>query len=167
MFESSFRARLTRIPFLLLGALALAAMTTVHAAEPAKDKTFGKTRPAGALLNRAELRECMAAQERMRVRREDLARQQEQLAKDKEELTRSGAELKETLAGLDRTSQEQVEKYAAQATARDKMIDAYEARTTDYNTQVDALKTDRDAYGRSCENRRFDEKDETAIKNGK
>ena len=75
--------------------------------------------------------------------------------------------LKEELAALDRTNAELVDQYNAKAAARDKMIDEFEARAAAYNLRVQQLQTDRAAYASACENRRFDEKDEIAVKNGK
>ena len=148
-------------------AVSLLCATAAQAADPPKEKSFGKAKPGGALLSRNELRECIAAQDRLKARREETLQLQAQLEKEKEEIGRRGTDLKDQLVWLDRTSQEQVEKYNGLAAERDKMIDAYQARSTSFNSQVDTLNADREAFGRSCENRRYDEKDEMAIKAGK
>ena len=60
-----------------------------------------------------------------------------------------------------------VNAYNERAQARDARIDAYEASIERYNTRATALNADHDAFARSCDNRRFLEDDETAIKKGK
>jgi predicted RNase H-like nuclease (RuvC/YqgF family) len=148
-----------------LAAASLVAVAAPHAA--AQSKTLGTGKPVGLIMTRNELRACMAQQESLKTKRAEMTQLQAQLEKEKEEIRKSGDELKDKLVWLDRTSKEQVDAYNAEATERDKRIDAYQARTTDYNTKVDALQADRDAWGRNCENRRYDEKDEMAIKMGK
>ena len=98
---------------------------------------------------------------------EDLTREQAALATTKGEIGRSGDALKAGLETLDRTNAEAVAAYNDQAQARDKQIDDYQARVTAFNTRVDAAKTERDAFSKACENRRFFEEDEIAIKKGK
>ena len=156
-------------PHRLLPALAAACLAAVAAPHAiAQSKTLGTGKPQGSLiLSRQELRECLAAQTKLKAKREETQQLKEQLGKEKEEIKRAGDELKEKLVWVDKTSQEQVDQYNAAASERDKRIDAYEARTTAFNTQVDALNADREAWGRNCENRRYDEKDELAIKMGK
>jgi hypothetical protein len=162
-------ARPARVVFALCCASALLALPAVHAAE--KKEPAAKTKPAPAapkplLLSRAELRECMAQKERIRVQHEETARLKEQLIKDKDEITRLGEALKEKLVTLDRTSADAVTAYNAEAAARDKLIDAYEAATPAFNNKADALGAERGAYAKACENKRYDEKDEQAILRG-
>ena len=64
-------------------------------------------------------------------------------------------------------SAEAVAAYNEQTEARDKQIDDYQARVTAFNARVESNKTDRDAYAKGCENRRFFEDDEIAIKKSK
>jgi peptidoglycan hydrolase CwlO-like protein len=118
-------------------------------------------------MSRAELRECMALQDRVQAKARELEKVKSELAGDKQDIARRGDELKEQLAGLDRTSQEQVDKYNAQAADRDQRIDAYQARSNAFNGEVDALNAQRDTWTRTCANRRFDEADEIAIKKEK
>jgi len=148
-----------------LAAALLAAVAAPHAA--AQSKTLGTGKPQGLIMTRQELRECLAAQGKLKAKRDETQQMKDQLDKEKDEIRRSGDELKDKLVWLDRTSQEQVDQYNAAAGERDKRIDAYQTRTTAFNAQVDALNVDREAWGRNCENRRYDEKDELAIKMGK
>ena len=82
-------------------------------------------------------------------------------------IVRQGEELKAQFAALDRTSVEAIEQYRANALARDKAIDAFEARTSEFNARLTALGEDRAGFTQRCDNRRFDELDEAAIRNGK
>jgi len=146
---------------------ALLAVTVAQGADKSKESSFGKGKAAAPLLTRAQLRECMALQERVHAKGEEATRVRAALDSDKAEIARLGAQLKERLAVLDRTNVEAVQTYNEQAQARDKLIDDYEARVTAFNTKAEALHNERDTFANGCENRRYDEKDEIAIKNGR
>jgi uncharacterized membrane-anchored protein len=137
------------------------------AKEPVKESSFGKGKATGPLLTRAQLRECMAQQERMRVMTEEAVALQTQFNAEKTELAERGIALKDELAVLDRTNAQAVEQYNAKAAARDKAIDAFEAGTEAYNKRVKRLTIEREIFVSGCENRRYDEKDEIAIQQGK
>ena len=153
----------------LLAVLCLVASTTSLQAnaQKVKEGSFGKGKSGGPLLTRNQLRECMSQQQRIAVQADETLALQSQFDRDKAEIQRQGAALKEELAALDRSNAELVDQYNVKAAARDKMIDDFEARAPAYNLRVQQLKTERDAFATACENRRFDEKDEIAIKNGK
>jgi hypothetical protein len=158
--------RNARLPRLL--AVSLAALFGLAlAADPPKESSFGKGKAGGPLLTRAELRDCMARQERVRSQGDETVKLQAELDKVKAEVTQLGTSLKEQLAALDRTSADAVAAYNLQAQAFDKRVDDYNATTPAFNAKADALKSEREAFAKACENRRFDEKDEIAIKNGK
>lgn len=153
-----------------LGLALAAAFAPPHATaagEKLKLGVFGAGKGSGPLLTKAELRECLALQERMKSGGESAAREREGLDKEKAELIRQGEELKVQLETLDRTSVEAIEAYRARALARDKAIDAFEARSTEFNARLGALGGERASFGQRCDNRRFDELDEIAIRNGK
>jgi hypothetical protein len=137
------------------------------AKEAVKESSFGKGKATGTLLTRAQLRECMAQQERMRVMTDEAVALQTQFNAEKADLAQQGVTLKEELAVLDRTNAQAVEQYNAKAAARDKAIDAFEASTEGYNKRVKRLTTEREIFVSGCENRRYDEKDEIAIQQGK
>jgi len=137
------------------------------AALSAQAGSYPKGKGSGPLLTRDELRQCMALHDRTRTQRDEITRLQQQIAQDKDEIMRRGDALKEQMIWLDRYSEPAVAQYSEQALARDKMIDAYEARVAAHNAQADALKNDSAAFAKSCENRRYDEKDEQAIQKGK
>ncbi len=132
-----------------------------------KEGSFGKGKATGPLLTRAQLRECMAQQERMRVMTEEAVSLQTQFNAEKADLAQQGANLKDELAVLDRTNAQSVEQYNAKAAARDKAIDTFEAATDAYNKRVKRLTMEREIFVSGCENRRYDEKDEIAIQQGK
>ena len=85
----------------------------------------------------------------------------------KADITRSGDELKAKLDALDRTNSDAVTAYNDQATARDKQIDEFQSRADAFNARVEANKTEREAFGKACDNRRYFEDDEIAIRKGK
>jgi hypothetical protein len=151
--------------------LSVCAAVLPSTAAAANDKLrlgmFGSGKPVGPLLSRTELRECIALQGRIKSGNESAAADREQLEKEKAELLRQGEELKAQFAALDRTSVEAIEQYRVNALTRDKAIDAFEARTSEFNARVTRLGEERAEFSKRCDNRRFDELDEIAIRNGK
>ena len=158
-----------RVPVVLSLALIAAPLTgeAVAAGDKLRLGIFGTGKGTGPLLTRAELRECLALQGRINAGNEAATRDRAQIDKDKAELIRQGDELKADLDKLDRTSAEAIEQYRARVVARDAAIDALDARAAEFNTRVGTLNADRSAFAQRCDNRRFDELDEAAIRNGK
>jgi hypothetical protein len=147
-------------------ALTLLATATAFAADkPKKEGAFGKG--SGPVLTKEQLRNCLSLKARLAQQDDDMGKEQAALVSTKDEIVRGGDALKARLETLDRTSAEAVAAYNEQSEARDKQIDEYQARVTAFNTRVEATKTDRDAYAKGCENRRFFEDDELAIKKSK
>ena len=147
-------------PALLI--LSLQAAAAAHAAEFTKrEGSFGKG--DGALLTKDELRACLSQPARLAQQREALLKEQTSLAATKDEIGRSGEALKAKLDTLDRTKPEAVAAFNEEALARDKAINGYEVRVAAFNASAIAAKTERDAYGPACENRRFLADDEIAI----
>jgi hypothetical protein len=161
------RMRPARAASLLCCAVALVAAGAGQAADKPKEGAFGKPKPGSLLLSRSELRECLAQKERIRVQTDELLKAQGQMGRDKEEIVRRSAELKDKLTSIDRSSQEAVDQYNAEAAERDKLIDAYEKATPGFNAKVDVLDEQRQKFIKSCDNRRYDEKDEQALQRGK
>lgn len=133
---------------------------------PAKKPSTAKSKKS-LLLSRDELRICMANRSRLDQQREEMTQMMASLTAEKSDIVRTGDELKERFAALDRTNVETVTKYADDATAREKRIDAFEASNAAYNEKAAAFETASAAYKKDCENKRFDEADERAIKQGK
>ena len=153
---------------MLLLTLILLTAGTGHAADkPKKQGAFGTGKAVGAYLTRDQLRACLA--QHAQTTRRDAALQQEQaaLTNAKAEIARSGDVLKLQLEVVDRTQADAVAAYNEQAQARDQQIDDYQARVTAFNARVDARQAERDAYTKGCDNRRYFEEDEIAIKKGK
>jgi hypothetical protein len=151
------------IAFVALGT----ALPAAAADNKPREATFGKGKASGPLLTPAQLRECLATQDRLRGRSAETTREQSTLAARKADIERLGAELKGQMATLDRTSADAVAAYNAQVQARDKMIDEYQDSVPAFNTQVEALKSEQASFAKACENRRYDENDEIAIRKGK
>jgi hypothetical protein len=138
-----------------------------HAADKPREGSFGSPRANSPLLTRAQLRDCLGQQDRVRSASQALAAEQARLGASKTELERLGATLKEELVTLDRTNAEAVAAYNAQVEKRDKMIDDYQDGVPAYNAKVEALKTDQAAFATACGNRRYDESEEALIRQGK
>ena len=155
------------LPTLLSGALLALMVTAGEAADKPREASFGKGKSSGAFLTREQLRACLAQQARLAQQDGELLKDQAALAAAKAELASSGAALKPELEALDRTSADAVNAYNERATARDKRIDDYEARVPRFNERVEAARVEREAFGKGCDNRRYFEDDEIAIRKGK
>jgi len=162
MINRSIRHAACAAALIVLGAAAVGA-------EKIKEGSFGVKagKGTGPLLTRAQLRDCMALQERRQAEAGESTKLRADMEREKAELLRDGEALKEQLAALDRTSQEAVDQYNERATARDKRIDAFEGRASDFNKRVEAAQALNAQFAANCENRRFDEADEIAIRKGK
>lgn len=147
--------------------LALLAACATQAADKPKEAAFGTGKGSGAFLSREQLRACLSQQARMTQQDADLLQEQSAISALPAVIARRGDALKEQLATLDRTSADAVAAYNVEAQARDKMIDDYEARVTQHNSRVEAGKVEREAFAKTCDNRRYFEDDETAIKKGR
>jgi hypothetical protein len=186
---------LARAGQLLLVAAAIAPAWSVHAAEPAKPGATGSAgskppakpapkpaarpaakpavaplvpgKPIEPLLTREELRACMARQDKLRADGAEASRLQQALGQEKDAILREGEALKTELPTLDRSSAPAVEAYNARVKARDERITAFEPQIAAFNASVGTLESDRAAYARDCVDRKFDEKDEEALKKGR
>lgn len=122
-------------------------------------------RPLTPLLTREELRVCMDLKAGNRENGVDVQRMQPEIAAEKADLLRSGEAMRAELTVLDRTSADAVKDYNDRAAARDQQIARLEAKIIEFNAKVNAFEAGRETYGRDCENRRYDEKDEKALLN--
>lgn len=153
--------------FLPTACLALAALSAHAAGDKLKLGAFGPGKASGPLLTRAELRDCLDRMDRIRTRNDALTQERERIERDKAELLRQGEELKAQLETLDRGNAEAVEAFKARAAARDQALDGFEKRTGSFNGEVEGLTAERRTFSQRCENRRFDELDEAAIRAGR
>lgn len=161
----------TRPSSRFLAALLCAGMLGIspsgHGADKTREASFGKGKVSGPLLARAQLRECFSQQERVRALSDETVKEQAALSAGKGEIDRLSTELQEQLVTLDRTNAEAVAAYNAEVQVREKSIDDYQNDVPVFNTKVETLKTERAAFAKACENRRYDENDEFAIRKGK
>jgi len=157
----------TQIPFRALLASALLIAISSHAADKPKEATFGGGKGGGAFLTKNQLRDCIAQQAKVKQTSADMQAMQDKLNADKADIGKTGETLKADLEALDRTSPEAVSAYNERAVARDKRIDEYQQQVDQFNGRVDAVRAEREAFSKACENRRYFEDDEIAIRKGK
>lgn len=147
--------------------LTLLAASATHAADKPKEASFGKGKGAGAYLTRDQLRSCLNQNTRVQQQDTEMLKAQGALNDTKADIARRGDALKERLAALDRADADAVNAYNSDAEARDKLIDEYQARVAQFNERLEAGKPDREAFAKACDNRRYFEEDEIAIKRGR
>lgn len=153
---------MTRFPLLLSAALVAAGAQA--AGDKLKLGAFGPGKASGPLLSRTELRDCLERMDRVRVGNDKLARERERIERDKADLLRQDEELKAQLATIDRTSEEAVTAFNNRVLERDKARGEFLQRTDAFNTEVGALEGERRQFAQRCENRRFDQDDETSLR---
>ena len=146
-------------------AACLMAAVSAQAADKPKEASFGKG--TGAMLTKEQLRTCMNQKTHLGELDAELLKEQAALGTLKDDVTREGDALKAKIDTVDRTKPEAVAAFNEQAQAHDKQIDAYQTRVSAFNARVAEANTERDAHAKGCENRRYLEDDEIAIKKGK
>lgn len=150
---------------LLLAAPALAADS--KPAKPARSKApaFVPGKPIEPLLTRDELRDCLARQRSNREHTDDVSKMKADIDREKTELAQGSEALKAELATLDRGNAEAVAGYNSRVAERGQRVGAFEQLIADFNARVVALEADRTSFKNDCESRKFDEKDEKALRN--
>jgi hypothetical protein len=169
-FESiiSMTSSPSRLSFVLSFALcAFALAGATHAAPPKREASFGSGKAGGPIMSMADLRACVKRQDALQVRNDAVAKVQDQMKADRAAIDQGSAAIKTDMEKLDRTSKEAVEAFVERAKAHDKRIDEYEARVPAFNEQVQALQTERAAFAKACEDRRYLEDDLKDIRAGK
>jgi len=167
------RSMVARTSFLRRAACVGAfAVLAFGAPTQAADKAAPKPAPAAApakspILTPAQLQECVNQRERLHAQTDDALKDKAQIEADKAEIGRMGTSLSDELAALDRTSDVAVDAYNAKVEQRDKLIDTYQNRVTAYNVKAEQVKATKESYEKSCENRRYDERDLNDIKRKK
>lgn len=127
----------------------------------------GASAPRTPLLTPAQLRDCVTQKERLHTQTDDALKDKAAIESVKAEITSSGASLADQVDSLDKTSAEAVDGYNAKVEARDKLIEGYQASVAAYNVKAEAVKTTKDNYEKTCELRRYDERDLNDIKRKK
>ena len=155
----------------LLALVVVAGSAFSGAAFAQTQKTPSKGTPAAgpkdSILTPAQLQECVKQRERLHAQTDDALKDKAQIEADKAEIGRLGTSLSEELATVDRSSEDAVAAYNAKVDARDKMIEAYQNRVTAYNAKAEQVKAAKESYEKSCENRRYDERDLNDLKRKK
>lgn len=152
---------------LAVGVVGLVFAVAVAAADKPKESSFGKPRAGSPLLTRAQLRDCLAQQDRLPGATAEATAQQAGLVAAKAEIERAGETAQARLATLDRTDAVAVDAYNAEVQARDRMIERYEDGVRQYNARAVALNAEKAAFAAACGNRRYDEAEEALIRKGR
>ena len=141
------------------------------AAAAADDKlrlgVFGSGKGSGPLLTRAELRACLTLRDGVGSGNDAAVRERDQLEQQKSALLSEREDIKAALDRLDMANAEAVEQHKARAQAHDQATQAFLSRSDAFNTRVGALEADRASFKQRCDNRRFDQLDEEAIRKGR
>lgn len=177
----------------LTASFLLAAGVAAHAAEPAPpaapkkgnvlklngSKTSGK--PAGKLLTRDQLRQCLANQVVLKQQDAELVKAQAALDADKAavakldaEQAQQEAELQAERATVDLKDEAAVTAFNAKLAQRgdvegrrSQMVADYNAKLAPFNALVQSVNQSRDAWQAGCADRDYDEADYFAIQRGK
>jgi hypothetical protein len=126
-----------------------------------------KPAPKTPILTPAQLRECLAQKDRLHAQTEDALKDKAAIEADKAEIERSGSALGGEVTTLDRTSASAVEAYNGKVGERDKLIEGFQAKVAAYNLKAVAVQSTKAAYEKTCEARRYDERDLPATKSKK
>ncbi|MEE4383165.1 MAG: hypothetical protein V2J02_14285 [Pseudomonadales bacterium] len=120
-------------------------------------------RPIGHVLTRAQLRECVAMEERIETMQSTIDSQKTELDGAERDLETLGTRLDREAIALDRYSQESVDRYNALVERHRQQIDAFNARVNEYNRLVDDGAPLIDRYNSSCAERAYYEDDLAAV----
>lgn len=150
----------------LLAAFAGALLVAAGAGAADKSRTASQGR-ADAILTPAQLRDCLAQETRRSKATDAAMKTKAEIAAEKAAIDRSGTALSEEATTLDRTSEEAVDAYNAKVDARNKQIETYEQKVAAYNKEAEAVQALNDAYGKTCSNRRYDDRDLSDIQRKK
>jgi hypothetical protein len=130
----------------------------------------GNSKSKGAgdrILTRDELRACFKQRDDLKVQRDALDRERSKLDAERADLVKEGATLKEVFDALDRTSQEAVDDYNAKAKLRDAGVDAWNVRNGAAKERDKAFEETHSGWRKNCNERRYREEDEAALRKGK
>ncbi len=137
--------------FLVLLVPAAHAADKKAAAPPAAPKT--------AILTPAQLRECVTQKENLTRDTDAAVKAKAEIAAAKAEIDSTGTALSGEGATLDRTKSDAVTSYNAKVLERNERIDAYQAKVAAYNSDAENVLAAKEAYEKSCANRRYDDRD--------
>ena len=121
-----------------------------------------------SLLTPAQLRDCVDQKERLQAQTDDALKDEggDRRREGRDRPQRHS--LADEATTLDRTSEDAVDAYNAKVVERDKLIDTYQARVDRLQRRrPSAVLATKDSYEKSCENRRYDDRDLNDIKRKK
>ena len=164
----------------------LVAATAVNAAEPARGAASAPTPRTPPLLTPTQLRDCMATKERLHAQTDDALKDKAAIEADKAEIARTGDSLGEQVATLDKTSGEQAGGFGNGVDVNGGEVDEFAAfgvivaeihAGIDHPDAVEtllakgfkaeAVQATKDGYEKTCELRRYDERDLNDLKRKK
>ena len=138
------------------------------AADKASAPKAAASRPAKVpILTPAQLRDCENQKSALRTQNDAYVKAKEGIDAEAASIQRRNAELDDELAKTDRTSQPAVDAYMAKVNDFNEASKALQARVADYNAMAPKQKALKDNYEKTCETRRYDDRDLADIKRGK
>ena len=135
------------------------AQTAPQKSKPPAAGSKALATPSDRVLTPAQLRDCLDQQTRVESDAKEADREREAIESLKGSLKTSGTALDESLAGLDRADPVAVDGYNARVKEREEKIGSYESRVAAYNGRVDGIRGTREAFSKTCGNRRYDVRD--------
>jgi hypothetical protein len=151
----SHRARAARSASLAAVCAALLLADPASAADKAKAAAPTKT----PILTPAQLKDCINQKERLRTDTDAAVKSKAGLDAMKAEIDSTGDALSAEAATLDKTNADTVAAYNVKIEARNALVDTWKAKVADYNKDAESVLATKDAYGKACENRRYDDRD--------
>jgi hypothetical protein len=143
----------------LLAGLACAAAAQVPDKSRPGAAAKGGPRDANRILTPAQLRTCVNQKEALQRQTQTALAAKAQVDAERADLERLESELAVEIGTVDRTSGEAVNAFNAKVGRRDQLLEANRARMTAFNAQAQDVQAAKSAYEKSCENRRYDERD--------
>ena len=141
----------------LLSAAAFAVQAQTADTTTKKPAASSKAKSGGKLMTRAELRECIAQEDKVAALNKEAVAEQKALDAQKADITSRGEALQQEQAALDKTKPDAVNAYNAKVIERNQLMDDYSAKLPAFNAKVDAITAERKSYTQSCGNRSYDE----------
>jgi hypothetical protein len=137
------------------------------AAQTASPKGGTSAKSGSAILTPTQLRNCVDQKERLQKQSETAAAAKAEVDAQKAEVDKLESELAAEIATVDRTSEEAVNAFNAKVARRDRLLETYQSRVDAFNAQAREVQATKSAHEKTCENRRYDERDMDDIKRKK
>jgi hypothetical protein len=127
----------------------------------------GASAPAGPLLTRDQLRQCLSQQTALRSQGNEATRAQTELEASRKEISRLEAELQSERGAVDAGDDGAVAAFNAKLEHWRGLAEAYNAKLPAVNGRIDEYNAAQARWQGECGNRRYDEADYFAIQRGK